>query len=127
MLDFMREARFDRLGAFSYSPEEGTAAAEMPDQIDEEVKQERLDRLMLLQQEISAVSCAKRVGETDEVLVEGFRRGKYYGRSRLEAPEIDGKVLFTSQKKLKPGDYVSVHITSSSEYDLTGEAVKRDD
>ena len=127
MLDFMQEARFDRLGAFSYSPEEGTAAAEMPDQIDEEVKQERLDRLMLLQQEISAASCAKRVGETDEVLVEGFRRGTYYGRSRLEAPEIDGKVLFTSQKKLKPGDYVSVHITSSSEYDLTGEAVKRDD
>ena len=61
------------------------------------------------------------------LLDEGFRRGKYYGRSRLEAPEIDGKVLFTSQKKLKPGDYVSVHITSSSEYDLTGEAVKRDD
>ena len=127
MLDFMREARFDRLGAFAYSPEEGTVAAEMPDQIDEEIKQERLDRLMLLQQEISAESCAKRVGETAEVLVEGFRRGKYYGRSRLEAPEIDGKVLFTSQKKLRPGEYVNVHITSSSEYDLTGEAVKRDD
>ena len=127
MLDFMQEARFDRLGAFAYSAEEGTPAAEMPDQIDEAVKQERLDRLMLLQQEISATSCAKRVGEIDEVLVEGFRRGKYYGRSRLEAPEIDGKVLFTSQKKLKPGDYVTVHITSSSEYDLTGEAVKRDD
>ncbi len=127
MLNFMQEARFDRLGAFAYSPEEGTPAAEMDDQLPEEIKQERLDRLMLLQQEISTASCARRVGETCEVLVEGYRRGCYYGRSRLEAPEIDGKVLFTSQKKLKPGDYVNVHISSSSEYDLTGEAVKNDD
>lgn len=126
MLEFMQEARFDRLGAFAYSPEEGTVAAEMDDQLPEEIKQERLDRLMLLQQEISAESCARRVNETCEVLVEGYRRGRYYGRSRLEAPEIDGKVLFTSQKKLKPGEYVHVHVTSSSEYDLIGEAVKTD-
>ncbi|MBQ8954636.1 MAG: 30S ribosomal protein S12 methylthiotransferase RimO [Clostridia bacterium] len=124
MLAFMEEARFDRLGAFAFSPEEGTAAAEMPDQIDEDVKQERLDRLMLAQQAISASLMQKRVGETCEVLVEGYRRGRWYGRSRLEAPEIDGKVLFSSQKKLKPGEYVSVHITGASEYDLTGEAVK---
>lgn len=123
MLAFMKEARFDRLGAFSFSPEEGTAAAEMDGQIDEEVKQERLDRLMLTQQEISAESCAKRIGETCEVLVEGFRHKRYYGRSRLEAPEIDGKVLFCSQKNLKPGEYVTVRITGSSEYDLIGEAV----
>ena len=125
LLDFVKETRFDRLGAFAYSPEENTPAAAMPDQIDEAVKQERLDRLMLLQQEISAKVMQARVGETGEVLVEGFRHGRYYGRSLMEAPEVDGKVLFTSQKKLKPGEYVTVHITGASEYDLNGEAVQK--
>ena len=125
LLDFVKETRFDRLGAFAYSPEENTPAAAMPDQIDEAVKQERLDRLMTLQQEISAKVMQARVGETDEVLVEGFRHGRYYGRSLMEAPEVDGKVLFTSQKKLRPGEYVTVHITGASEYDLNGEAVQK--
>ena len=125
LLDFVKETRFDRLGAFAYSPEENTPAAAMPDQIDEAVKQERLDRLMTLQQEISAKVMQARVGETCEVLVEGFRHGRYYGRSLMEAPEVDGKVLFTSQKKLRPGEYVTVHITGASEYDLNGEAVQK--
>ena len=125
LLDFVKETRFDRLGAFAYSPEENTPAAAMPEQIDEAVKQERLDRLMLLQQEISAKVMQARVGETCEVLVEGFRHGRYYGRSLMEAPEVDGKVLFTSQKKLRPGEYVTVHITGASEYDLNGEAVQK--
>ena len=124
LMDFVRETRFDRLGAFTFSPEEGTVAAEMPDQLPEEVKQERLDRLMLLQQEISAEICASRVGETCEVLIEGKRHGKYFGRSRLEAPEIDGKILFAGPEGLRNGQYVSVKITSSSEYDLAGEAVE---
>ena len=125
LLDFVKETRFDRLGAFAYSPEENTPAAAMPEQIDEAVKQERLDRLMTLQQQISAEVMRSRVGETDEVLVEGFRHGRYYGRSMMEAPEVDGKVLFTSQKKLKPGEYVPVRITGASEYDLTGEAIQQ--
>ena len=125
LLEFVKETRFDRLGAFAYSPEENTPAAAMPDQIDEAVKQERLDRLMTLQQEISAEVMQARVGETGEVLVEGFRHGRYYGRSLMEAPEVDGKVLFTSQKKLRPGEYVTVHITGASEYDLNGEAVQK--
>ncbi|MBO4297929.1 MAG: 30S ribosomal protein S12 methylthiotransferase RimO [Clostridia bacterium] len=124
MLDFMREARFDRLGAFAFSPEEGTAAAEMPGQIDEDVKQDRLDRLMTAQQAISASLMRERVGETCEVLVEGRRHGRYYGRSRLEAPEIDGKVLFTARDKFRPGEYATVRIADASEYDLIGEAVK---
>lgn len=124
MLGFMREARFDRLGAFAFSPEEGTAAADMPDQIDEDVKQYRLDRLMTEQQVISASLMRERVGETCEVLVEGRRHGRYYGRSKLEAPEIDGKVLFASPGRLRPGQYVNVHITDASEYDLIGEAVQ---
>ena len=126
MLDFMEEARFDRLGAFAFSPEEGTAAAAMPGQIDEAVKQDRLDRLMTLQQGISASLMRERVGETCEVLVEGRRRGRYYGRSRLEAPEIDGKVLFTSADRLRAGQYVSVRVTDASEYDLIGEAVREE-
>ena len=125
LLDFVKETRFDRLGAFAYSPEENTPAAAMPEQIDEAVKQERLDRLMTLQQEISAKVMQARVGEICEVLVEGFRHGRYYGRSLMEAPEVDGKVLFTSQKKLRPGEYVTVHITGASEYDLNGEAVQK--
>ena len=123
LMDFVAETRFDRLGAFAFSPEEGTVAADMPGQLPEEIKQERLDRLMLLQQEISADVCAGRIGETCEVLVEGRRHGRYYGRSRLEAPEIDGKILFAGSDGLKPGQYTRVKITSSSEYDLIGEAV----
>jgi len=121
LLSFVKEARFDRLGAFTFSPEENTVAAEMDGQIDEEIKQQRLDQLMLIQQEISAEKMQERVGEVCEVLVEGYSRGRYYGRSMLEAPEIDGKVLFTSQKKLKPGQYVRVRIHDASEYDLLGE------
>lgn len=124
LLDFVKQTRFDRLGAFTFSPEENTPAASMDGQIDEEVKQERLDRLMLLQQEISAQRMQERVGETCEVLVEGYQHGRYYGRSLLEAPEIDGKVLFTAQKKLRPGEYVPVRITASSEYDLIGEVIQ---
>ena len=124
LLDFVKQTRFDRLGAFTFSPEENTPAASMDGQIDEEVKQERLDRLMLLQQEISTQRMQERVGETCEVLVEGYQHGRYYGRSLLEAPEIDGKVLFTAQKKLHPGEYVPVRITASSEYDLIGEVIQ---
>lgn len=124
LMDFIAETRFDRLGAFTYSPEEGTVSAEMDNQIDEDIKQERLDRLMLLQQDISADICAERIGEVCEVLVEGKKHGRYFGRSRLEAPEIDGKILFTCNKPLKAGEYVWVKITSSSEYDLIGEAVQ---
>lgn len=123
LMDFVQETRFDRLGAFTFSPEEGTVAADMPNQLPEDVKQERLERLMLLQQKISAELCASRIGETCEVLVEGKRHGRYYGRSQMEAPEIDGKILFTGPENLKNGCYVPVKITSASEYDLIGEVV----
>ena len=120
---FVQEARFDRMGAFTYSAEEGTPAAGRSDQIPEEVKQSRLDRLMTLQQRISLEANQARVGEVAEVLVEGYDQGRYYGRSRMEAPEIDGKIWFKSQKELKPGEYVSVEIMEAYEYDLSGEAM----
>ena len=121
LLDFVRWARFGRLGAFTYSPEEGTAAAAMPGQIDEDVKKDRLDRLMLLQQDISLAHNQARVGETAEVLVETFENGRYTGRSRMEAPEVDGVIRFKSRRKLKPGEYAWVKITGADAYDLSGE------
>ncbi|NLG24452.1 MAG: 30S ribosomal protein S12 methylthiotransferase RimO [Clostridiales bacterium] len=122
LLDFVRQAGFDRLGAFAYSPEEDTPAAVMAGQLPEEVKQARLDALMTAQQAISLEVNRARVGEVCEVLVEGVQEGGYFGRSRLEAPEIDGKVLFSSQKALAPGQYVPVRVTGAREYDLLGEA-----
>ncbi len=122
LLDFVKEARFDRLGAFTYSAEEGTPAATMPNQIDEAVKAARLDQLMMLQQGISQEINEARVGTTCEVLVDGFddESGRFYGRSLLEAPESDGCVWLTAGRALTPGEYVQVRITGADAYDLEG-------
>ena len=125
LLDFVRDARFERLGAFTYSAEEGTPAAAMPDQIDEAVKERRLDELMMLQQSISMDANEARIGEVCEVLVDGQEDGEYIGRSLKEAPEIDGNIRFTSHRELAPGAYVTVKITGAEAYDLTGEEVQR--
>ena len=121
LLDFVREAKFERLGAFTYSAEEGTPAARMPDQISEETKNARLDQLMMLQQAISMDFNESRVGTTCEVLVEGFdeETGRFYGRSILEAPESDG-CIWLEDADLTPGEYISVAITGAEAYDLTG-------
>ena len=121
LLDFVREAKFERLGAFTYSAEEGTPAARMPDQIPEETKNARLDQLMMLQQAISMDFNESRVGTTCEVLVEGFdeETGRFYGRSILEAPESDGCIWLEGGDYV-PGEYVSVAITGAEAYDLTG-------
>lgn len=125
LLSFVKEARFDRLGAFTYSAEEGTAAASMPDQIDEEVKNARLDQLMMLQQSIAMEINQARVGTTCEVLVDGFdeEEGRFYGRSLLEAPESDGCIWLEAGRKLVPGEYVNVKITGADAYDLEGEVL----
>ena len=121
LLQFVKEARFDRLGAFTYSPEEGTPGAEMPDQVDEEVKQRRLDELMTLQQGISLEENTARVGEVCEVLCEGAEEGMYVGRSIREAPESDGVIRFTAAREVAPGEYLNVKITKADAYDLFGE------
>ena len=121
LLQFVKEARFDRLGAFTYSPEEGTPGAEMPDQVDEEVKQRRLDELMTLQQGISLEENTARVGEICEVLCEGAEEGMYVGRSIREAPESDGVIRFTAAREVAPGEYLNVKITGADAYDLFGE------
>jgi len=119
LLDFVKEAEFDRLGAFTYSPEEDTPAARMPDQIDEDVKQERLDHLMTLQAEISLKRNKLREGTTEKVLVTGHTEdGFLLGRSEREAPETDGEIVFTGRAEV--GSFVNVKITQADTYDLMG-------
>lgn len=124
LANFVKETRFDRMGAFPYSPEEGTRAAEMPGQIDEEIKQKRLDQLMLLQQGISQEINEARVGTEWDVLCEGFEDGMYFGRSILEAPESDGAIRFSAKEPVKTGTYVRVKLTGADAYDLYGEVVQ---
>ncbi len=125
---FVKEVRFDRLGAFPYSPEEDTPAAVLPDQIEEQVKQDRYDILMATQLPISEEKNRARCGETVTVLCEGFDTVAevYYGRSAADAPDIDGKVCFRSTRKWEAGSFVRVHITEAMDYDLVGEAVEEE-
>ena len=122
LLDFVEEAEFDRLGAFAYSAEEDTPAARMPDQIPEEIKQERLDRLMTLQARISLRRNRLRVGTVEKVLVtDRSDDGFLLGRSQFEAPETDGEIVFIGKGSPEIGSFVQVKITSAKTYDLTGE------
>ena len=122
LLDFVEETRFDRLGAFAFSPEEDTPAATMPNQVPGEVKEDRLDRLMRLQQRISLENNQKRVGEICEALIERKEGDVYIARSQKEAPEGDGSLLLSSARPLLPGTFVTARITGANIYDLTGEA-----
>ena len=123
LMDFVREAKFDRMGAFTFCPEEGTLAAQMPDQIEESVKQARYDALMTLQHGISLAQNRARVGTTCRVLVEKKRGKRYVGRSEFEAPEIDGSIFFGSETPCEIGSFVDVRITGARAYDLMGERV----
>ncbi|VAW19228.1 Ribosomal protein S12p Asp88 (E. coli) methylthiotransferase, partial [hydrothermal vent metagenome] len=120
------ETKFEKAGAFIYSPEEGTEAFDMPDQISDSIKKERLDRLMKLQQEISKEIQEKYVGEELKVLIEEKQKGEenvYLGRSVYDAPDVDGVVYVKSNQELNPGDFVNVKIIDSLEYDLSGDLV----
>lgn len=122
LLDFLQEAEFDRLGAFAYSAEEDTPAARMPDQIPEEIKQERLDRLMNLQAGISLKRNRLRLNTVEKVLVTDVSEdGFILGRSQFEAPETDGEIVFTAKKTPEIGSFVNVKITRAETYDLMGE------
>ena len=123
LCEFVKETRFERFGAFTFSPEEGTAAAEMTDQIDEQVKQDRYDVLMQTQLTVSEEKNAEKIGGTFTVLCDGYDRIAeiYYGRSYADAPDVDGKVYFKSKNKVNPGEFVSVKVTEALDYDLIGE------
>lgn len=123
LMDFVRETKFDRMGAFTFSPEEGTVAAEMENQVDEAVKQARYDELMTLQHQISLEQNRARVGTVCRVLVERKRGSRYVGRSEFEAPETDGNIYFGASEPCTIGEFVNVRITGAKAYDLMGERV----
>lgn len=123
LLDFVDTMEFDRLGVFTYSPEEGTPAASMADQVPENIKEERRNRIMELQQEVSLDKSADMVGRVIPVMVEGkiTDDDAYVGRSYKDAPNVDGYVFINTNAQLMSGQIVNVSITGSMEYDLIGE------
>lgn len=123
VLEFIDEMEFDRLGAFAYSPEEDTPAANMPDQIDEEVKEDRRDAIMELQQEIAIDKSYSRIGNTYLVMIEGkvANENAYVGRTYMDAPNVDGYIFVNTPEELMSGDFVYVKVTGAQEYDLIGE------
>ncbi len=119
LLEFLDEAKLDRVGAFAYSPVEGAQANALPDPVPEELKQERLARFMEAQAKISAAKLKARVGKTYEVLVDTVQaNGVAVTRSQAEAPEIDGVIYVEGVKDLKPGDFIRVRIARSDDHDL---------
>ena len=124
LLDFVEEMRFARLGVFAYSQEENTEAGEMENQIDEGIKQERLDAIMRRQLDISLEYNSEKIGKELTVLVEEKDEdGSYIGRTQYDAPEIDNSVIFTSDRNLKAGDMVQVIVEDAFDYDLVGREV----
>ena len=122
---FVDEVRFERLGVFPYSAEEGTPAAEMEDQIDEQVKQDRADIIMKAQMQINAEDNEKKIGKVVRVLVEDFDpvSEAHFGRSVADAPEIDGKVYFQCERRIAPGSMIDVKVRDVVDYDLYGRGI----
>ncbi|MBQ7726903.1 MAG: 30S ribosomal protein S12 methylthiotransferase RimO, partial [Clostridia bacterium] len=123
LAEFVKETRFDRLGCFPYSAEEDTAAALFPDQIEEQTKIDRMENIMETQMTIAAEKNEEKIGQITEVLVEGWDETVkcYFGRTRADAPEVDGKIFFIAHRPLVIGDYVTVQINDCLDYDLLGE------
>jgi len=118
LLDFLREAELDRVGAFAYSPVDGAKANELPDPVSEELKEDWLERFMAVQAEISAAKLQRKIGSTMTVLVDEANADGAVARSAADAPEIDGSVLIADGQALKPGQLVEVVIEAASEHDL---------
>ena len=122
-MDFVDEMEFDRLGVFTYSQEDDTPAASMPDQIPEETKLKRQEEIMLLQQEISAEKGEQKIGQEMLVMIEGKVSGEnaYIGRTYGDAPKVDGYIFVQTGELLMTGDFARVTVTGALEYDLIGE------
>ena len=125
LAQFVKDIKFDRLGCFPYSAEENTVAANMPEQIEEQIKVDRMESIMETQLAVNNEKNNEKIGKTFEVLIEGYDDyiWCYYGRSYADAPEIDGKIFFISGRPLKIGDYEKVKINDTVEYDLLGELI----
>ena len=125
LMEFVDEMEFDRLGVFTYSPEEDTPAAVMPDQIPEDVKEDRQAELMELQQEIAFDLAEEMIGREVLVMIEGkvADENAYVGRTYKDAPNVDGLIFVESEEELMSGDFARVRITGALEYDLMGEII----
>jgi len=125
LAEFVKKMEFDRLGCFPYSEEEGTKAAAMENQVDEEVREHRAEIIMQQQQLISEKKNNEKMGKVFEAVVEGYDQwGEcYFGRTKSDAPDIDGKIFFSFEEKLSVGQFVNVKITETLDYDLMGEVV----
>ena len=125
LCEFVKEVRFDRFGAFTFSPEEGTVAATLDGQIDEQLKQDRYDIIMQTQLTVTEEKNLEKIGTTVTVLCDGFDTVAeiYYGRSSSDAPDVDGRVYFKSKRRINPGAFVDVKITEALDYDLVGEVL----
>lgn len=120
---FLQKMRFDRVGIFTYSHEEGTSAHEMEDNISAEEKEERAQEIMEVQQEISLEKNKAKVGKTFKVIIDKKEAGRYLGRTEFDSVEVDNEVIIQSKQKLTIGDFVNVKITKAFDYDLEGEVV----
>jgi ribosomal protein S12 methylthiotransferase len=123
LLDFVAETGFDRAGAFKYSQEEGTPAGVMTGQVPDEVKEERYERLMQVQSEVSLEKNKSLIGSVHEGFIEGRENGNYIARIASQAPEVDGQTYVKRNQQLKDGDLVRIRITDADIYDLYGEIV----
>ncbi len=129
LCEFVKETKFERAGVFTYSREEDTAAYDFPDQIDEQVKLDRMDMVMREQIEINEERNRAKVGQTIDVLCEDFDPVSevHFGRSAADAPEIDGKVYFRAARRIAPGSFVKVKVREVLDYDLMGRAILNDE
>jgi ribosomal protein S12 methylthiotransferase len=124
LTDFVEKSRFDRMGVFAYSHEENTHSYSMPDDVPAEVKQQRLDEIMEVQQNISLELNTNKIGKTYKVLIDRKEGGNFIGRTEFDSPEVDNEVIIESPDNyLRIGDFVNVKVTSASEFDLTGEVM----
>lgn len=129
LAEFVKEIRFDRLGCFAYSAEEGTPAAEYPDQVPEDIRIKRQENIMELQARIMEETCIQSEGREISVMVEGYDRyaGSFFGRSAADAPEVDSTVFFTAKtRSLNAGEFVTVRVTDHLDCDLLGEMISRE-
>jgi ribosomal protein S12 methylthiotransferase len=124
LLDFVEKSRFDRLGVFTYSHEDNTHSFTMKDDVPDEIKQERMEAVMELQQSISLELNKQKIGQTFKVMVDRKEGGNFIGRTESDSPEVDNEVIIDSKEYLRIGDFVDVTIQSASEFDLTGVAMQ---
>ena len=120
---FLQQMRFDRVGIFTYSHEEGTSAHHLEDNVPAEEKEERAQEIMEVQQEISLEKNMEKVGKTFKVLIDKKEAGRYLGRTEFDSVEVDNEVIIQSKKKLAIGEFVNVKITKAYDYDIEGEVV----